>query len=350
MSIIVHRKKMKEKVLLLFGTLALVFLLNSCIAGCLIRKSMTKDTFSKSSVIQYDTEASFEWSNEVINGKYYEKTAILIPVHFNNNIQDTFYLQFDSGIPQTLLYEKQLMIIANQDSSIKKNISFSNNQYYLHRPIFKIDGLGTLIADSIEIVRDRAEDGYLITNDSLAKKEKIDDYQTMIIGSFGHDLVLNRSCLLDFENTKISFLSDEKRDALKGVEYIKGAKTNRFPITIKTKINNKNYNLFYDSGSSLSDIALLIKDWNKIKDASIDTLCCFRTWGKDIAAYKKEKNNKVKIGKYTYTNVPIYTSEVIEDNKLAFKLLNIQGIISNPLFLNTKILIDSKRNKLGIIR
>ncbi len=280
---------MKQKVLLLVGLITLVTLLNSCISGCLIRKSMTKDTFSKSSVIQYDTEAPFEWSNEVINGDYYEKIAILIPVYFNNNSQDTFYLQFDSGIPQTLLYEKELMIIANQDSSIKKNISFSNNQYYLHRPIFKIEGLGTLIADSLEIIRDRAGDGYLITNDSLAKKAEVDDYPTMIIGSFGYDLLLNRSCLLDFKNTKISFLSDEKRDALKEVEYIQGSKTKRFPITIKTKINAKKKNLFYDSGTSAWEIVLLNKDWNKIKTTSIDTLCCFKSWDRDISASRHKR-------------------------------------------------------------
>ncbi|GAB4284398.1 MAG: hypothetical protein Kow0068_09450 [Marinilabiliales bacterium] len=327
----------------------LSFFINSCITAHFIKQAYTKRNFNEKSEFEYDTEASFLWANETIYGKYYEKVAILIPVIFNNTI-DTFYMQFDTGIPNTLLYERPLMIVNKQDTTIKQQIYEVNGKIYIKNPTFRIKGLGKFVADSLEIIRNGATDGYLIKNDSLAKKYDISKDSIFIIGSFGYDLIVDKTFLFDFKNAKISNLSKERLAYLKNIEYLKGAKSKRFPITIKTKINKKRYELFYDSGSSLWDVLLQDKPWEKIRADKIDTLCCFEAWDEEIEIYKKQGNYKVIIGENSYENVFIYTSSKMYQNKLGFKLLGIDGIIGNTLFLDKKILIDAKNNSVGIIK
>ena len=106
-----------------------------------------------------------------------EKNVLLLPIHFSGN-PETYYLQFDTGSPYTLLYSeaiKNLKEISVDNERAKSSFWIGKTQIYSHR--FKV-----------------------------INTEKSDEEDSIkIIGTIGADVLESRKTLIDFKNNQVVF-------------------------------------------------------------------------------------------------------------------------------------------------
>ena len=77
--------------------------------------------FVSQASISQKTTINFEWSNDSLNGLLFEKTAMHIPIHFENDT-NTYYFQLDTGSDQTFLYSYDSLQINLPLSLLTENV------------------------------------------------------------------------------------------------------------------------------------------------------------------------------------------------------------------------------------
>lgn len=263
-------------------------------------------------ISQTKTRINFEWSNDTLNGIFFEKTAIHIPIHFENDT-NTYYFQLDTGSDQTFIY--------NLDSLY---VNFPLKQ--LTENEFKSD-IGIL-----KTVRLNSKKCYL-------------EHNRMHIGTLGSDFFKNKIIEIDFPNQQIIFLQnyDSSNYSIHKMKLSYGR-----PV-IQLESQNNTYNFMFDTGSSLFELWTTKFLWKKFKDknSKVDKFP-ISSWGKVYYSYRSTIKRNFSV--YFCNSIKI-TNTWYSSNKnfsKGFKLLHIDGIIGNKPFLNQRLLIDFENEKFGI--
>ena len=325
--------KKKSKIIISISLICILFV--AC--GSYIYKSSFGVWEVKKSSEAEIVWADFIWTNQIINGKYYEKTAMFIPCKIKG-IENNLTFQFDIGSNRTMLYENSLRsfyfqnkALSDKVSNFKFPLNFSKN-----KKLFK--NINLSFGD------------YSIFNESLfvsgnygntSSVEKVSKGDTIHIGTIGADLFQEKVLIIDYPNQKFAICKEMPEQFKKTLVDIELDKNGRPVLSLLLK--SKKYRILFDNGSSLFPLIATTKNISKFSNNPILDSIEISSWGKKHIVDSRMITDTFEIGGKKFSNVKIYESHTgIGMHKKT------DGMAGNFLFWNNTIVIDFKNKKFGI--
>ncbi|MFH2050641.1 MAG: hypothetical protein ABIJ12_14500 [bacterium] len=276
---------------------------------------------------------NFIWSSAIINGRQYEKAAILVPIEILG-IKRKLYAQLDTGADFSCLYGNILRKLGLEVDSLSepfikfkwnniedKNTSFDSTDYYKWDIDYDID----LNSDSTTIIK---------------------------VGTIGLNLIIDKILIMDFPKSKFTVLSDtsEIQSLLNDNVYYADAtiEYNKFYVdvclgedTIKT--------VRYDSGSSMFMLILPLDLWKNATGLSGDEEIIERdsvpSWGKYVQIKTAPAHNDLLFGPIHVAKPKITCVDWEDSYSRQMKLMG-----NAPFYDKYVVVVDCIRQKFGICR
>ncbi|KRD09196.1 hypothetical protein ASE21_15075 [Flavobacterium sp. Root901] len=252
-------------------------------------------------------------------------SALLLPVKING-IDQTFYMQFDTGSPVTVFYRNSLKSIKEKfHNPIRVN---DRNQV---QAAFRIGDL-KVISNTFKVL------------DYGSKIDFENPEAVHIIGTIGTDLLEKRIMVLDFKNNLCNFAETFKESDFSDFEFKKRK------ILISADVENENLKLLYDSGTSGYELITTKENWQnyRIKNSPVEKEKG-NSWGTTLSIYSTSARKKIQFNNKTlHLSEVTYIEGISELQKFLMKRSGMQGMIGNKLFLNHKLILDCKNEKFKI--
>lgn len=251
----------------------------------------------------------FVWSGDSIGGQYFEKTAILLPVHITNDT-NTYYFQFDTGANHSTLY----LGTENKIKPVVKETNIQTNIGVLHF-------------------------------DTLSSMSPFIENQHLVLGTLGADILQSKMLLIDFQKQLIVY-----GDSIETTQFHNYSMQTSFGRpAIDISINGNPYTFLFDTGSSIFEIWTTRRLWKKYRSSNskIDELKIW-SWGELNSVYTSQINHPTNI--YNHSNLQIVNISYNSNRKFQslFKSAKVGGIIGLKPFYNTTIIIDVPAKQFGI--
>jgi hypothetical protein len=277
---------------------------------------------------------SFTWQGDSIHSKWEPYAAMLIPVKLKN-CHKLFYMQFDLGSPSSMFYKNKLKAIHLKYPKTALVIETDNK---LNNYSFKANKM-TIFAKEIAVKQ--FDSSTINWND----KNSIE-----IIGTIGADLIDGKVVIIDYPQKKL-ILSQDIPAVLKSnltlTDFIYVRRSILLPATI---LGSKKM-LYFDTGSSMYE---LLTDKKTCESLAIPNTSLLQSnvqsWGKILTANSLATNESVEISEQ---KIPIryatYVEGVSNSQIQQMMKMGIGGMTGNKLFLNVKLILDTKNKKFGVI-
>lgn len=278
----------------------------------------------------------FHWQGDSINGKWEPHTALLLPVKLKN-CPRIFYMQFDLGHPYSVLYTEKLAAIrlkypkalpANEGGNKLENFSFHAGK-----------------------VRVLAKEIPVQPFDSAAAINWANKEAVVIIGTIGADLIDGKTVVIDYPAQQLTIgtsIPGKLLPQLSLTDMVYERRNLLLPATIK----NKHVLLYFDTGSSMYE---LLVDKETCEDlaapGSVFMQSKSRSWDKYLTANTIASNAGITINGIS---IPLHYVTYIEgvgtEKAAQMRKMGIGGMTGNKLFLNYKLVLDTRHKKFGLIR
>lgn len=252
--------------------------------------------------------------------------ALLFPVKIKD-INQTFYMQFDSGSPITVFYKNSLASIAgkfpNQIKIKEKEMEFSNT--------FSI-GKMKITSNTFEVL-------------NYGEKVDFDNPKSEnIIGTIGTDLLERRITILDFKNNKCSFAEKMEEKDFTNFEFKKRK------ILIQAKVDNHDFKLLYDSGTSGYELITQKEIWETYKNPNSKIKKeKGNSWGNTLSVFSASANKQMLIeNRSLQISEVTYIEGTSKLQNFLMKSSGMQGMIGNKIFLNHTLILDCKNEKIKL--
>lgn len=312
--------------------------LAAIVAVCGISFLTDKSTYSKWTILNNSQSISwtkFEWINEELNGKYFEKTAMFIPCRVDG-ITNPVTFQFDLGADLTVIYENAFSSFYSQSPKLVHKIKRLRSRLQLWDNRKSIEKLSISFGNYKAINKN----GLLYQN--YGKKVEIkNENDTIHLGTIGADLFRDKVLIIDYPNKHFAIcerVPSEYQKNLIDIELDKGGRV-ILPMTIR----NKNYRIIFDNGSSLFPIMTLAKNIsNYSSSADIDTIQ-ISSWGKTHSVTGKLIKDTFELAGLKFSNIKVYANH----SGLGIDH-STDGVTGNALFWDKTIIIDFKNKKFGV--
>lgn len=248
-----------------------------------------------------------------------DKNAVLLPIRFSES--DTFYMQFDTGSPNTVFYSNSITAI--------KDISVKNNRA---KSCFNI-GNTKVSSDKFIII-----DGI--------KQEKTDSLK--IIGTIGADILEDRKTLINFNENYVTLnISKEPINFRKSLIDFKFKKRK---VILEGFLKDKKEKFLYDSGTSAYELLTNKNLWTQLKSSNSNVVeKKERSWDNILTSYTAKSRNSI-----LFKNHPIALNEVTyvegfsKSQYLMMKFSGMTGMLGNKMFIKSSIYIDCRKQKIAI--
>ena len=250
-------------------------------------------------------------------------SALLLPIKIDG-INQTFFMQFDSGSSTTVFYKKSLESIAKKFQNQLK-IDTKKNEI---SSSFSIGNM-KIVSNTFEVLNYGEE----ISFDNPNAENSI--------GTIGTDLLEKRVTVLDFKNNQCSFIEKIQENDFSDFEFKKRK------ILIPSIIENENLKLLYDSGTSGYELITTKEIWQqyRLRNSAVKTEKG-NSWGNTLHVYSASAKKKIQFDKLTLNLSEVTYIEGTSDlQKFLMKRSGMQGMIGNKLFLNHKLILDCKNEK-----
>jgi len=271
----------------------------------------------------------FTWSGDFINGKWYDKLAIVLPYGPSGGFREINTIQLDTGCDGTFFVDKEYLDGNKlQKEDLKKIL------------LVKID------ASSIQSFFSEMNKTLLkqFSCDSLTARKVVQKQ----IGVIGSDLFENKILLIDYPNSRLCILDSIDSNYRQNFISVDMEINHKLPV-ISLKIGKKKHQLIFDTGSSNLDIHTSKIEWDSIVTISlpIDTFGPGNSWGTPIWSFGLPTKDVCEIAGNKFPKCKIWYSnnKRIED---LYKSLNVFGLTGNSLYLDRVIMIDYKNKSFGI--
>jgi hypothetical protein len=322
-----RRKIMLRKRRLAVFFLLLLVLLTSC--------SQSKE-YNKITAEEFQWQ-DFSWASYDSNGLVFDKGAIFIPIQFDNS-DTTYWLQLDTGISNSPLYE-------NSFNSLSPRPSFES--------IYGFLGLNKKMLMNVKIGNYQIENflcnikndfGSVIDNSSNQNQ----------IGSLGLDFFKNKILLLDFPNKRFAIATSDMQlpeSITEKVTYHKAELVNNF-FVFDLKIDTQTYKFGYDTGASGFPLVVNYDLWRKLtgkvgNEPDI-TLINAPSWGKTLTLIGSSTKEDVFLSEKSLGSLEMF---YIKEEPNFFKTARIDGLISNASFYDDSlIIIDLINMRFGVVK
>lgn len=273
------------------------------------------------------------WRSDSLGNTVVEKTAFFLKVTIDK-IEGDFYMQFDTGTPQTIFYGNTLSKVIKTNSG--KEILFTKDSAQTLTDVTIKIGKTTFLAKEIAVKPN-------FGNSEL-------DTAFTVIGTIGFDALIDKTLILDFKADKLAFTKKPIFDLDFQTTIIEDASVDKFPLLIPAKIGKKKIRFFFDTGSSMFPVLTSIKKLENIKgNSKTDTLCCVRNWDNLLPIYRRKINSKIDFNGVISENDYVYGIDMSMINVVNFLPESfLYAMTGNKLFNNRLIVVDNKNNKFGI--
>lgn len=283
--------------------------------------------------------ADFIWTNQTINGKFIERTAMLIPCKIEG-IENNLTFQFDTGSDITMLYEKKLSSFYFQNKALSEHVRSFNFP------------LNVLISKNKKLFKNLSISfgGYTVFNKSsfvlgdfgdAASNERVLKGDTIPIGTIGADVLHGKVLIIDYPKQKFAICEEVPEQFKKTLTDIELDNSGR-PV-LPLLLNSKKYRILFDNGSSLFPIITSTKNINNFsKNPVLDSLE-ISSWGEKHIVDSRMITDTFSIAGMKFCNVKVYENHTglgIDEKT--------DGMIGNALFWNNTIIIDFKNKKFGV--
>ena len=237
----------------------------------------------------------FIWRSHKFEDMVIPNAFMFIPVSLPG-VDKTFYMQFDTGAPSTVLLYKKVISV---------NEKYGN--------IFHIDTIDNQVQVKNANLRVGTVDVSASTLSFRGSSDKIDweSDSFIVIGTVGNDFIENNPIIIDYKNQSMTITEDKDERVTKEDDFLPFTFDGR-RIFLTAQLNKEPVELWYDSGSSAFEF---IVDENTFKDLSKPN-AEIRTyegssWGKKTKIYNVESEGMFEFGNasapltyVTYTEIP----------------------------------------------
>jgi hypothetical protein len=276
------------------------------------------------------------WQGDSIHSKWEPHTAMLIPVKFKDCPRQ-FYMQFDLGSPYSLFYKNKLEAIQSKYPSAVSLYNGSSGKL-LDFP-FKA-GKTTILAKEIVVKQ----------FDSSAINWE-DQKEIEIIGTIGTDLVDGKVLIIDYPKSKLT-IAQNIPPALKPHLALSDFFYSGRSILLPAKVQGKQTILYFDTGSSMFELLTDKKTCESLARPGAAVLVSkVRSWDKLLTACSLASTESINIAG---TRIPIHYAtymEGVSDSQIERMMkMGIGGMTGNKIFLEYKLVLDTKNKKFGVLR
>lgn len=281
--------------------------------------------------------ARFEWSNDTLGKKFYEKTSMSIPCKIIG-LPYNFTFQFDLGTYDTEIYENNLNSffevqpdLANNFKRLRSSLQFWNSKKcYDNLNI----SFGNYVASN--------EKAYV--HSSYGSTFKVDSQNindTFHLGTIGADIFQDKVLIIDYPNQKFALCDSVPQKFKKNLTNIEIDKFGKIILPYKSKRGV--YKITFDNGSSLFPIISRSINRTKFSINPIIDSIEISSWSEKHVVVSRLITDTFELAGKKYCNVKVYenfTDKGIDKNT--------DGVTGNYLFWNTIIIIDFKNKKFGV--
>ncbi|MCD0456926.1 hypothetical protein LPB85_15870 [Chryseobacterium sp. LC2016-27] len=244
------------------------------------------------------------------------KNVMLLPVHFQND-PTTYFMQFDTGSPNTLFYENSLAIFKNK-KEIKTQFTIGNTEVSSDR--FKI----------------------------ISASQNNDKDPIQIIGTIGSDLLDQNKTIINFKEDHVVFNLSKEPENVGNTKL--DLKFKKRKIIIFGILDGKEEQFLYDSGTSAYELLTNKENWEKLKSANSKPVVeKARSWERILTSYTSRSNHIIKFrNKELLLSEVTYVEGFSKTQYMLMKFSGMTGMLGNKIFLNNSIYIDCKEDKISI--
>jgi hypothetical protein len=323
-----------KKWLTFLGTFTLTIIFFTAVNDAATAQSISGNTAGKLSISSKKNTINFYWQGDSINGIWEAHTAMLIPVKLKN-CPKQFFMQFDLGSPYSLFYKNKLRSIKLK---YPKAVPLNDTAGSLVNFSFKADKTA-VAATAIKVKQFDSTAVNWVNKNSME-----------IIGTLGVDFIDGRVIVIDYPNKKILLSTDTAVTLLPKVLLSDFIYVNK-SILLPAKVQDKNTLLYFDTGSSMFELLTdkktceaMALPGSKVIQRNI------KSWDKYVTANSIASNSTIEINSI---KIPIHFTTYIEgvNNNQAAQMMKmgIGGMTGNKIFLHSKLLLDTKNKKMGLI-
>ncbi|MGE6396382.1 hypothetical protein [Chryseobacterium scophthalmum] len=244
------------------------------------------------------------------------KNVMLLPVHFQND-STTYFMQFDTGSPNTIFYQNSLAIFKNK-KQIKTQFTVGNTE---------------VSSDRFKII-------------SISKNNDKDSIK--IIGTIGSDLLDQKKTIINFKENYVVFniLKEPKSFSSSKLDF----KFKKRKIIISGILNGKEEEFLYDSGTSAYELLTNKNAWQKLKlPNSKPVVEKAQSWERVLTSYTAKSNQTIKFkNKELILSEVTYVEGISQSQYMLMKFSGMTGMLGNKIFLKNSLYIDCKEEKISI--
>jgi predicted aspartyl protease len=249
-----------------------------------------------------------------------EKNVLLLPIYFPDDTA-TYYLQFDTGSPYTILYSKSIKNIRQ----IYTNEEVAKTSFYI--------GKTKITSDKFKI--------YNLGNDNNNDSLKI-------IGTIGADILEDRKTLINFKENYIALNLSKVPTQFQTKLF--DFKFKKRKIIVRSLLNGKENKFLFDSGTSAYELLTSKEVWESLKlpnsKINIEKSQC---WDKVLTTFTANCNQKIQFDNHEIQlNNVTYVEGFSQAQYSMMKFSGMTGMLGNKIFLNNSLYIDCIQNKMGI--
>ena len=256
---------------------------------------------------------------------------MLVPVSIPG-VDRTFYMQFDTGAPNTVLYYKAFLSINKKYDNLIK--------------IDTIEGKARAIETTIKV---GTVDVKASSLGFVGMKNQInwtDSTAVNIIGTVGNDFIEKNPIIMDFKNNEITLIDSLDQKSESNEDYLPFTFDGR-KIFLSATLNDEPASLWYDSGSSMFE--LIVEEstfWELAAPNAKKESFEIPSWGTKVPTHNIQSNGRFDFGS---VSIPLKTVTYMEwPNKMQAFILKaaniggeLGGMTGNKLFLGKTLILDA---------
>jgi hypothetical protein len=315
----------------------LLILVLSILSGITFLSCKFKPEPNQLTLNDKELKTSFQWVKSQFNDRTEPYGAMLVPVKIEG-CPRTFFMQFDFGHPTTIFYK----CILDEVNLKYKNLSYQKkgNKFILKDYSFGV-GSSKITAKEISVL------------DCKVQNFNWGDSTSIItIGTIGSDIIENKVMLIDYPAQRIS-ISESMPDSIAKTVKMSDFKFKFRRILLPAVIRNETKNIYFDSGSSSFELITDEGNWAKLaQKGQKEDIYKINHWGKPWTAHTISSTDTIT---FNSIKIPLKNVTYMEGEgtkgliRILYKLVGVGGLTGNKLFLNKKVLIDTKNLKYAII-
>lgn len=276
----------------------------------------------------------FIWQGDSIGGQWEAHAAMLIPVRLAH-CPRRFYMQFDLGSPYSMLYRNKLAAIQRRYPQILPP----------GEPGRKLKDISFNAGETPVIARKIAVEQF----DSTAIDWNDEDHMD-IIGTIGTDLIDGKVAVIDYPGCQLSISPVVPAALLPHLSLVDFTYVRR-SILLPVKLQGNAKMIFFDTGSSMYE---LLTDEHTCRQLAVHNTAHLRhrvkSWNKHITANSFASDETIEIaGKKIPLRYATYMEGVSNAQVEQMAKMGIAGMTGNKLFLNYKLVLDTRNKKFGLI-